>query len=83
MKTLVVDVAAEHGGALTILRQHIDEFKADTSNNYLVLLSRPRFEESDNVKFTYVKGVQVIFEFDVEIINGQINITGAKVDFVK
>ena len=58
MKTLVVDVAAEHGGALTILRQHIDEFKADTSNNYLVLLSRPRFEESDNVKFINVPWVK-------------------------
>ena len=42
-----------------------------------------QYIESDNVKFTYVKGTQVLFEFDVEIINGQVNITGAKVDFVK
>lgn len=58
MKVLVVDVAAQEGGALSILKQFIDKFKEDSENQYIVCLSVPRFENLANVEFinfTWVK----------------------------
>lgn len=51
MKILVIDVAAENGGALTILEQHIAEFEKDKENEYVVLLSKPKYCDRDNVRF--------------------------------
>lgn len=48
---MVVDVAAQHGGAATILEQFIKEFKSDSANNYIVALSTMRFENYSNVEF--------------------------------
>lgn len=51
MKILVIDVAAVHGGALTVLNQFIDEFKSDKANSYVVVVSRPGYEDCDNIHF--------------------------------
>jgi len=58
MKILVIDVAAEHGGALTVLNQFIDEFKSDKANSYVVVVGRLDYEDCDNihfVKYAWVK----------------------------
>lgn len=39
MKYLVIDVAAESGGALTVFEQFIKEFKLDKNNEYYVAVS--------------------------------------------
>lgn len=51
MKILVIDVAAEHGGALSILKDFIARFKADAENEYVVCVSTLDFEDAENVKF--------------------------------
>ena len=51
MKILVINVAAEVGGALSILKQYIQKFRADSENEYVVCLSTLSFEDSENVKF--------------------------------
>ncbi len=51
MKYLVVDVAAEHGGALSVLNQFVRKFKSDTENEYIVYVSNLDFEDTENVKF--------------------------------
>ena len=51
MTILVIDVPAEHSGALTILNQFISEFKRDKDNNYIVVISTPRYEDTSNVSF--------------------------------
>ena len=51
MKVLVIDVAAEHGGALTVLNQFIDEFKSDKTNSYVVVVGRLDYEDCDNIHF--------------------------------
>ena len=58
MKYLVIDVAAEHGGALSILKQFVARFKNDVENEYTVLVSTPDFEDFDNVKFVKVPWVK-------------------------
>lgn len=39
MKILVYDVAAENGGAVTVLQSFYEEFCKDTENEYLFVLS--------------------------------------------
>ena len=51
MKILVIDVAAEHGGALTVLNQFIYEFKSDKANSYVVVVGRLDYEDCDNIHF--------------------------------
>ncbi len=51
MKILVIDVAAEYGGALTVLNQFIKEFENDTENEYIVVLSKLVYENKKNIKF--------------------------------
>ena len=51
MTTLVIDVAAEHSGAITILNQFIAEFRNDPENKYIIVLSTPKYEDCDNIKF--------------------------------
>lgn len=58
MKTLVIDVAAEYGGALTILNQFLSEFKNDKNNQYVIVLSTIEYEDSDNIKYEYYKWVK-------------------------
>ena len=58
MKIMVVDVAAEHGGAVTILNQFIDEFKADKENEYYVILSVLDYQDTENVHFIKLEWVK-------------------------
>lgn len=51
MTILVIDVAAEHSGAVTVLNQFISEFKKDPLNNYIVVLSVLKYFDYENVKF--------------------------------
>ena len=58
MKILVVDVAAEHGGALSILKEFIAKFRKDKDNKYTVCVSNLDFEDSENVKFVKIPWVK-------------------------
>lgn len=58
MKVLVVDVAAEYGGAATILNQFINEFKQDFTTEYIVVLSKIHYPEESNIKFVYLEWVK-------------------------
>lgn len=51
MKILVVDVAAVHGGALSVLKQQIRQFECDRENQYVVCVSTPHFDDTENVTF--------------------------------
>ena len=51
MKILVIDVAAEYGGAKTVLDQFISDFKNDKENHYLVVLGKLDYKDFDNVSF--------------------------------
>ena len=58
MKILVVDVAAESGGALTILNQFYEEFLQDSSNEYVLCVSKASLQSTRKVKvltFPWVK----------------------------
>lgn len=50
MKTIVFDVPAEYGGALTILKQYYDKAVNDKKNHWLFVISTPALLETDNVK---------------------------------
>lgn len=50
MKIIVFDVAAEYGGALTILKQYYDLAVNDKENNWTFVISTPSLIETDNVK---------------------------------
>lgn len=58
---LVIDVAAEHGGALTILQQFIREYSSNKENKYIFLLSIPHFQDTDNISFVNFKWVKKSF----------------------
>ena len=47
---MVFDVPAEHGGALTILKQYYDKAVNDKENNWYFVISTPTLIETDNVK---------------------------------
>ncbi|MBR3966524.1 MAG: glycosyltransferase [Clostridia bacterium] len=51
MKILVVDVAGEGGGALSVLNRYIERFKMDRENEYIVCVGNLNFEDCENVKF--------------------------------
>ena len=51
MKILVIDVAAEHSGALSILNQFRREFECDTENKYTVLLGKLTFSDTNNIQY--------------------------------
>ena len=51
IRILVIDVAAQHGGSVTILEQFIEEFRRDKKNQYYVALSTLSYQSSDNVSF--------------------------------
>ena len=50
MRTLVYDVAADSGGAATVLQSFYEEFKKDTENEYIFVLSVYKLPETDNIK---------------------------------
>ena len=51
MRILVVDVAAEYGGAKTILDQFISDFEKDTNNEYFFMLSKLHYSDKENIHF--------------------------------
>jgi len=58
MKIIVFDVAAEYGGALTILKQYYDLAVKDKENHWTFVISNSSLIEADNVKilsYTWVK----------------------------
>lgn len=50
MNIMVFDVAAESGGALSILNDYYNEFCKDEQNTYIFVLSKPILEQNSNVK---------------------------------
>ena len=58
MKYLVIDVAAEHGGALSILKQFISKFREDKENEYTVIVNSLDFENADNIRFVKIPWVK-------------------------
>lgn len=50
MRTLVYDVAADSGGAATVLQSFYEEFKKDTENEYIFVLSVYELPETGNIK---------------------------------
>ena len=52
MRTLVYDVAADSGGAATVLQSFYEEFKKDTENEYIFVLSVYKLPETDNILIT-------------------------------
>lgn len=58
MKILVLSVAADSGGALTILNNYYQEFSYDFTNEYFFVISTPSLEDKENIKvikFPWVK----------------------------
>lgn len=51
MLVLVIDIAAEHSGAATILDEFIEEFRADKDTKYIVALSSIYYENTSNITF--------------------------------
>lgn len=50
MKIMVLDVAAEYGGALTILKQYYEEAMKDTSNEWFFVVSTPNLKDTHKIK---------------------------------
>ena len=50
MKIMVFDVAAESGGALSVLNDFYNEYKYDETNNYIFVISMPEMKETENIK---------------------------------
>ncbi len=61
MKILVVDVAAEHGGALTILNVFREKCEADLANQYVFVLSTPHFEDTENTRYLNYRWIKKSF----------------------
>lgn len=50
MRIMVFDVPAESGGALSVLKDFYNEYKADQNNEYVFVVSKPKLEEAKNIK---------------------------------
>ncbi len=50
MKIIVFDVAAESGGALSVLKDFYNEYKTNLNNSYIFVISKPDLEETKNIK---------------------------------
>lgn len=50
MRTLVYDVAADSGGAATVLRSFYEKFLLDTENEYIFVLSVYELPETEHIK---------------------------------
>lgn len=58
MKIMVFDVAAEIGGALTVLNEFYEKFKNDKINEYVFVVSKPEIQSTQNIKvlrFLWIK----------------------------
>lgn len=58
MRLLVYDVAADSGGAVTVLRSFYEEFLKDTENEYIFVLSVYELKETEHIKvlnFPWIK----------------------------
>lgn len=58
MKTIVFDVPAEIGGALSVLHDYYCSAIKDVQNEYVFVISVPRLEETENIKvirFPWIK----------------------------
>ena len=58
MNILVYDVAAENGGAVSILKQFYEEHKKDTNNHYFYLLSKVSLDDTENITVINVPEVK-------------------------
>ncbi len=58
MRIMVFDVPAESCGALTVLNNFYNEYKKDTKNEYIFVVSTPELQETSNIKmlrFPWIK----------------------------
>lgn len=51
MKVLVINVAGEAGGALSVMNRLVERFRADRENEYIVCVGRQKRENYENVTF--------------------------------
>ena len=69
MNILVYGVAAESGGALSVLKDFYEQFKKKKENHYYFVVSTPHLEECDNItvlRFPEIKkgwGHRLFFEY--------------------
>lgn len=69
MRTIVFDVPATQGGALTILEEFYKQFCEDSENEYILVVSEPQFNNTKNVqilRYPWVKKSwlhRLVFEF--------------------
>lgn len=57
-KIMVFDVAAESGGALSVLNDFYSEFKANPNTEYIIVVSKPVLKDADNItvlRYPWVK----------------------------
>lgn len=54
----MIDVAAQHGGAQSILERFLADFRRDAGNEYVVVLSTPVYEDEARVRFVNVPWVK-------------------------
>ena len=50
MRIMVFDVPAEHGGALSILKEYYVKAEKETANEWIFVISKPELEERENIK---------------------------------
>lgn len=61
MRILVYDVAADSGGAATVLRSFYEEFSRDTEHEYLFVLSVFELPETERIRvlnYPWIKKVR-------------------------
>lgn len=63
MRIMVFSVAAEKGGALSILSGFYNKHKDDEENEYFIVVSSPELEDTENItvlRYPWVKKVGFI-----------------------
>lgn len=58
MNIMIFDVSAESGGALSILNDFYEKFKENKNNDYILIVSKPEFKQTNNIKvlqFPWIK----------------------------
>jgi len=58
MRTMVFDVPAESGGALSVLNDFYNEFKSDLNNDYIFVVSKPDLIETRNIHIIKVPWIK-------------------------
>ena len=58
MNILVYDIAAEEGGAVSVLKAFYEQHKRDKQNRYVYLLSTYHLEETDNITVVNVPQIK-------------------------